>query len=363
MGAQRYVLLTCVADEFFMTAAIALLGGPTSPIFTFLFVFPVIHALTFPLHPRAILASGLAAAAGYVALSLSAQLPPLNTFTWVFLTGIFTYFGLRASEQAREVIEARALAHVERERREQTEHLATSSYERAQSEKLMLLGRLAANVLHELNNPLAYVRSSVDFLRQAMLSHPQEHSQPLLEAFDEAQHGLQRIQEIASDLRRFSRLDGGELAQCALAEVVEDASRIAALRLKHVARLQVQVPEGLPEVQASPRKLAQVLVNLLVNAADALEEAGRRDGEVRLQARQQQALVELRVEDNGPGFPPHVLQRLFQPFFTTKGPEKGTGLGLSVSRELVESFGGSLVAENRPEGGACLLLTLKTLAT
>ena len=66
----------------------------------------------------------------------------------------------------------------------------------------------------------------------------------------------------------------------------------------------------------------------------------------------------MRVEDNGPGFPPTVLSRLFEAFFTTKGPEKGTGLGLAISRELVERFGGTLTAENRAEGGARLLLRL-----
>ena len=105
-------------------------------------------------------------------------------------------------------------------------------------------------------------------------------------------------------------------------------------------------------------RLAQVLLNLMVNAGDALEEAGVPNGEVRVVGREENGRVVLDVEDNGPGFPPEVLTRLFDAFFTTKGPDKGTGLGLCLSREMVERFGGTLQAENRLEGGARLRLSL-----
>ncbi len=130
------------------------------------------------------------------------------------------------------------------------------------------------------------------------------------------------------------------------------------MRLKHVARLKVEVPTDLPEVFATRRRLAQVLLNLMVNAGDALEEAKVQGGEVRVTGVAEQERVVLLVEDNGPGFPPEVLNRAFEAFFTTKAVDKGTGLGLSISRELVERFGGSLRAENRPEGGARLRLEL-----
>jgi C4-dicarboxylate-specific signal transduction histidine kinase len=151
-------------------------------------------------------------------------------------------------------------------------------------------------------------------------------------------------------------MDEEEPTECALVDVVNDAARIARLRLQHVARLELDIPAELPPVLVIRRRLAQVLLNLLVNAGDALE--GRAGAEVRVTGRREGSRVRLRVEDNGPGFAPEVLPRLFETFFTTKGPEKGTGLGLALSRELVEQFGGSLVAENRPEGGACLRLEL-----
>jgi C4-dicarboxylate-specific signal transduction histidine kinase len=123
-----------------------------------------------------------------------------------------------------------------------------------------------------------------------------------------------------------------------------------------VAGLTVDVPAELPKVLAVRRKLAQVVLNLLVNAGDALEEHGVVKGEVRVSGRLEGQHVRLTVEDNGPGFPPHVLPQLFESFFTTKGPERGTGLGLALSRELVEQFGGVLSAGNRSEGGARLCI-------
>ncbi|MFY0579676.1 sensor histidine kinase [Cystobacter fuscus] len=130
--------------------------------------------------------------------------------------------------------------------------------------------------------------------------------------------------------------------------------KLASLRLKHVVRLRVEVPESLPTVFVVRQRLVQVVLNLLVNAGDALEEQGGRDGEVWVRGLGEEGRAVLLIEDNGPGFAPHVLPRLFEPFFTTKGPDKGTGLGLTLSRDLVAQFGGQLTASNRPEGGARL---------
>jgi C4-dicarboxylate-specific signal transduction histidine kinase len=114
----------------------------------------------------------------------------------------------------------------------------------------------------------------------------------------------------------------------------------------------VEVPSEVPPVRADARRLGQVLLNLLLNAADALEESQVEGPRVALKVQAQQERVCLVLEDNGPGFAPEHLTRLFTPFFTTKAHGKGTGLGLALSREYVEGFGGSLRAENRPEGGA-----------
>ncbi|HYO70126.1 MAG TPA: ATP-binding protein, partial [Archangium sp.] len=235
--------------------------------------------------------------------------------------------------------------------------LAISERRRAHSEKLATIGQLAASVVHEINNPVAFIGANLDYLEREVLEEQRAASrEELAEVFRETRTGVERVRQIIGDLRGFSRMDAEEPTECAVADVVSDAVRIARLRLQHVARLEVDIPAELPPVLAVRRRLAQVLLNLLVNAGDALEARGREGSEVRIIGRWEGGRVILRVEDNGPGFPPHVLARLFETFFTTKSPEKGTGLGLALSRELVEQCGGKLVAENREEGGARLRL-------
>ncbi|XHF14913.1 ATP-binding protein [Archangium gephyra] len=101
-----------------------------------------------------------------------------------------------------------------------------------------------------------------------------------------------------------------------------------------------------------------MLLNLLLNAADAIEDAKVQDGRVAVRAEVEGERVRVMVEDNGPGISAENLPRLFTTFFTTKAPGKGTGLGLALSRQYVESFGGTLRAENRPEGGARFIVEL-----
>lgn len=284
---------------------------------------------------------------------------------WSFLVGTSGVFGILGAVRFRMAQAAGAEALLERGRREALEKLALAARHRSQTEKLAMVGRLAANVIHEINNPLAFVRSNMDFLRTEVLAQPLPAPvrMELRTVFDETHLGVERIRQIVSDLKGFSRMDGEEPGECALADVVTEAALLAGLRLKNVARLTVDVPRELPPVVATPRRLVQVMLNLLLNAGDALEEARVRDGEVRVTGQARDGWVWLDVEDNGPGFPPEVLGRLFDAFFTTKGPDKGTGLGLCLSRELVERFGGTLQAENRSEGGARLRLSMPLPST
>lgn len=135
------------------------------------------------------------------------------------------------------------------------------------------------------------------------------------------------------------------------------------LDFEHITLKQDLAP-NLPEVQADPHQIQQVLVNLLLNAADALGEAG---GEVRIHTRLvlvgapiTTTWVEVRVEDDGVGIRAEDLSRLFEPFFSTKGP-KGTGLGLSVTWGILERHGGTIHVESEPGGGACFTLRLPAL--
>jgi signal transduction histidine kinase len=238
--------------------------------------------------------------------------------------------------------------------------LATAQHHQAQAERLALIGRLAAGVAHEVNNPLLYVMSNVEYLRTSQVNGEALPPEELRKLFEEIWDGLERIGDIVLDLKTFAREDSQVIEFCNLQELTSDAMRLATIRLAKNTQLVVDVPADLPQVRVNRRKLTQVLLNLLVNACDALEEGKVAAPAVRLAAWREAAaaVVVLVVEDNGPGFGAKVLERLFEPFFTTKPLGQGTGLGLSLSREYVESFGGTLTAENRPEGGARFAIRL-----
>ena len=223
--------------------------------------------------------------------------------------------------------------------------------ELAVRERLSSIGLLTAGVAHEINNPLEGI---ANYLRLA----EREGLDPAAraDALQQVRHGFTRIRDIVRDLLRFAR-PSAEDGFADLALVVERATKLAAfsgqMREVEVATDGLDAPL---ELVGDAGRLEQVLVNLLLNAAAAMEGRGR----IALSARRTQlgsgaAAAELVVRDEGPGIPPEHLERLFDPFFTTRG---GTGLGLSVSYGIVRAYGGELVAANHPEGGATFTLRL-----
>jgi C4-dicarboxylate-specific signal transduction histidine kinase len=331
-------------------------GATGSVYFNFFPCLPLIMCLLYPQDSLSASLSGVLCGVGASGLLWVEGRPASEALLWAGVVVTATLIGAYGASQFRQAQRAEAEGRLERARREALETLAISERRRAHSEKLATLGQLAASVVHEINNPVAFIAANLDYLEQEVLSETPPSREELAEVFRETRVGVERVRQIVADLRGFSHMDAEGPTECMLADVVNDAARIARLKLQHVARLEVDLPAELPPVLAVRRRLAQVLLNLLVNAGDALE--GRPDAEVRILGRQEGSRVLLLVEDNGPGFPPDVLPRLFGTFFTTKGPEKGTGLGLALSREMVEQFGGTLVAENRAEGGARLRLEL-----
>jgi signal transduction histidine kinase len=334
------------------------MGGVASPYFVMIAAMPLGAALMNRRDRWLCLLSGGVGTLGTVAIVLWQGRGPAEALTWGLMLVGSTLFADFLARQSHQVQQAEQLTRIERARRESLEALAVSEHRRAQSEKLALVGRLSAGVAHELNNPLAYVGSNVDYVRTELLSEGEVPRAELVEVLDETRMGLQHIRQIVTDLRGFARMDANEPTACVLVDVVADALKLASLRLKHVAWLRVEVPVDLPEIFVVRQRLVQVVLNLLVNAGDALEAHQVKGGEVRVTGRAEGGRVVLLVEDNGPGFAPQVLPRLFEAFFTTKSSDKGTGLGLTLSRELVAQFGGELTAANRPEGGARLRIEL-----
>lgn len=227
-----------------------------------------------------------------------------------------------------------------------TAELEARGRDAARAAELASLGRLAAGVAHEVNSPLAAARATLDWLEDVTAVGSDEEA---IEALEDARRSLERIRGIVRQLGFASgAAPGVTAAPVDLDRAVGDALRAARTR-RAGAAYTAEVPPGVA-VLADEGALVQVLVNLLLNAGDAV--AGREGGgRVSLRAAARGDGVRLEVEDDGPGMPPDVQARLFEPFFSTKAFGRGTGLGLAVSRGLVAALGGRLEIESAPGRG------------
>ncbi len=222
------------------------------------------------------------------------------------------------------------------------------------SERLASVGRLAAGLAHEVGNPIAALLGLEDLLLEGGLA-PAEQQDFLQRMRKETE----RISRILRDLLQFARpaeeRDRGSSAHGDLAEAVADtAALIAPQKAMHGVELELAVPPGLPPVALAAEQLMQLMLNLLLNAVDALDGGGH----VRVRAEPSPLGVRLTVEDDGPGVAAIVRERLFEPFVTTKEIGKGTGLGLAVCRGLVEAVGGTITLDTGFQSGARFVVEL-----
>ena len=247
---------------------------------------------------------------------------------------------------------------------------------RAQNERLASLGRLAANLGHEINNPLSYVVSNLGYLRSLLGEIEGKVSrtasgEPFAEAVagdleearsaaGDALEGAERVAAIVRDVRALSRIESRELSSISVADVLQSALRIVKGKIGETAALHVAL-DVLPSVKANETALLQVFVNLLVNAADACAELPSESHEIRVSCATDadgRAVVEIR--DTGPGIPEDLRARLFEPFFTTK--PTGNGFGLAISYAIIESFAGTLTLSSAGLRGAVARLVLPPAA-
>ncbi len=232
----------------------------------------------------------------------------------------------------------------------------------AVTDRLAALGTLAACVGHELNNPLAYVMSSLELMKEKLTQEPAtpDRDRELRAQLSVALQGLDRASVISRDLHVFARPSASERAPVDIAETIEMSLRIASSELRHIAGVRQELQPELPPVLGDSAGLGQVFVNLLVNAAHALEDSRRHGGRVVIRARGAGPRVVVEVEDNGPGIGEETLEKIFDPFFTTKG-SKGTGLGLAVCRRIVQEHRGELSVQSVVGAGTCFRVELPAL--
>lgn len=229
-----------------------------------------------------------------------------------------------------------------------------------QKEKLAALGSLLSGVAHELNNPLSIVLGQAMMLREKV---------KLLPAGDDLYDRAQKIEMAANRCARIvrtflamARQRKAERAYVSISKVVSDAIELLSYSLRTGGvSVATELAPDLPETHADADLLHQVLVNLIVNARQALEEKGGDNRRVIVRAFLEPATntIVLEVADNGPGIPATIRNRIFDPFFTTKPQDHGTGIGLAVSRGLVEAHGGTLeLAPAQPALGATFVVRL-----
>jgi nitrogen-specific signal transduction histidine kinase/CheY-like chemotaxis protein len=209
------------------------------------------------------------------------------------------------------------------------------------AERIAAVGTLAAGVGHEINNPLAYLMLNLEGVAQSLARGPEGLAEARV-SLESAREGAERIRVIVRDLKVFSRQQGEERAMLDVNEVVVPALRMAAHAVRPRARLVEDFGQP-PKVLGSEARLGQVMLNLLVNALQAIPEGNPEHHEVRVRTGRDdsgRALVE--VSDTGCGMPAPVLARIFDPFFTTKPWGEGTGLGLAICQQIIQAHGGEL---------------------
>ena len=239
------------------------------------------------------------------------------------------------------------------ERRLTEQQLRQTQADLIQAGKLAGLGQMSAALSHEFNQPLAaaktYADSAALLIERGRTAEASDNVRRISGLID-------RMASISRHLRNFARKPNEKLGPVRLDEVMRDTLEIVAVRLKAAdAEMDTDLGDELAVLAGSVR-LQQVLVNVISNAADAVE--GLDDRKLSVRAWREGGRVVLTVRDRGAGVAPAVAERIFDPFYTTKGVGRGLGLGLSISYNIIKDFGGSLTVSNHPEGGAVFRIEL-----
>lgn len=231
----------------------------------------------------------------------------------------------------------------------------------AQSEKMASIGILAAGVAHEINNPIGFCLSNVDVLRDYLQRVTQGGTPAELEfvlqdsaaLIDETMDGLQRVADIVRDMQGFARKNNELKNDVDVNRAISSTLKMLNHRLKYVNSLNLLLSE-IPLISTNESKLQQVLLNIIMNAAQAVED----DSEINILTERVGDFVLIRVKDNGTGISEENLDKIFTPFFTTKTIGEGTGLGLSVTYSLVRELGGDIQVSSEPGRGTEFSISL-----
>ena len=227
------------------------------------------------------------------------------------------------------------------------------------SERAASMGSLAAGIAHEINNPLTYVIGNLELLQSGATSgdatgsgRKDGEAQTML---SEATEGAYRVASLVRDLKTFSQTDEGKAVPVALRSTIDRVTKMTANEFRHRAKLRVECPEGV-RIMGNEGRILQVLINLLTNAAHAIEPGSQEANTVKISVYERDSRVELEVADSGGGIDPEIADRIFEPFFTTKSVGFGMGMGLSITRNIIHALGGTIELKySSPEGSSFVI--------
>lgn len=330
------------------------------------------------------------------AKQVTAQLQYPITEDFILIDAQGEYCGLGTVLDLLKAMEAR-VAQRNRVLRQALVDLKESQAQLLQSEKMASLGQMVAGVAHELNTPLGYVKNNVQLLRElseplfelaaaqarlgqclndpdcdeASLSQalqaaeqarqqaaPELLAEDLQQLYGDTLYGLEQIAELVVGLKDFARVDRAMSEEVDLNDCIRSALLIARNHIKDKADVVQQLGE-LPRIACAPSQINQVLLNLLTNAAQAIDGMGR----IQIRSWADAQGVHISLQDNGRGMPREVMAKIFDPFFTTKPVGQGTGLGLSISYKIVQDHGGQIRVASEPGRGTRFLISLPLPAT
>ncbi|NHN77337.1 CBS domain-containing protein [Azotobacter chroococcum] len=325
------------------------------------------------------------------ARQITGQLQYPITEDFVLVDGEGRYQGLGTVLDLLKAMEVR-VAQRNRVLRRALNELKESQTQLVQAEKMASLGQMVAGVAHELNTPLGYVKNNVELLRELIeplfglaeaqaalgdclnaadadeqvlaralenasrardLAAPELLAGDLEQLFADTRYGLGQIGELVVGLKDFARLDRAMSEEVDLNDCVRSTLVIARNGIKDKVEVLTRLGE-LPRIACAPSQINQVLLNLLNNAAQAMERFGR----ILVKTWAEPDALCLSVQDDGCGMPPEVLKRIFDPFYTTKPVGQGTGLGLSISFKIIQDHGGSIQVASEVGRGTRFLIRL-----
>jgi len=246
-----------------------------------------------------------------------------------------------------------------------------------QADKLASIGELVSGIGHEINNPNQFIRGNIQIVKQSLediipimdeyyQSHPElkiarlnykffrEHIMMLV---DDMAHGSERIKSIVKSLRAFTVKDEGLLIDTVeINTLVEETTRLVYKEVHKRAEIELELGANLPTFKGNAQKIEQVLVNLLVNAGQAMSE--EKKGLIKVKTCAEDANVVVQIEDNGCGMNEKTMKQIFDPFFTTKRAKGGTGLGLAIAFRIIGEHGGNISVNSEPKAGTTFTIKI-----